>query len=90
MQEMALPSNKNLKAAVSRTNASYDQQIENLKSNLKQAYKSVSKARRKSHQTNAPMIVERSIEVSSQENMYTSTIPHEDWQKKSSIVDGTI
>jgi hypothetical protein len=51
-REMVLPSNENLKAKVSRPHKSYDQQIENLKSSLKQAYKSVSKASRKSHQTN--------------------------------------
>jgi len=51
-REIVLPSNENLKAKVARPNASYDQRIENLKSSLKQAYKSVSEASRKSHQTN--------------------------------------
>jgi len=50
-REMVLPSNENLKAKVARPNASYDQRIENLKSSLKQAYKSVREASRKSHKT---------------------------------------
>jgi len=33
-REMVLSSNENLKAKISRPNASYDQQIENLKSSL--------------------------------------------------------
>ena len=41
-REIVLPSNENLKAKVARPNASYDQRIENLKSSLKRAYKSVS------------------------------------------------
>jgi hypothetical protein len=84
---MVLPSNENLKAKASRPNASYDQQIENLKSSLKEAYKSISKASRKSHQTNAHMIVEQCIAVSSQGTMYTYTILHEDQACQKNSVD---
>ena len=89
---MVLPSNDNLKAKVARPNASYDQRIENLKSSLKQAYKSVSEASRKSHQTNARMIAEQSIEVSRQGTVCTYTVPYENlaYQKIPSLLGWAI
>jgi len=49
---MVLPSTDNLKARLRKDNTENDQRLENLKSNLRLAYKLAAKANRKSHQNN--------------------------------------
>jgi len=49
---MVLPSTKNLKACLPKDNTDEDQRLENLKSNLRLAYKLAAKANRKSHLNN--------------------------------------
>jgi hypothetical protein len=85
---MVLSSNENLKAKVSRPNASYSQQIENFKSRLKQASPLVKQAGNYNRQTNERMTVEQSTEASRQGTVYTYTVPHEDpaYQKNSIVV----
>ena len=51
-REMILPSQENLKARVSGENLDQKQRLENLKTSLKTAYKSVAKANRMSHRNN--------------------------------------
>jgi len=51
-REMVLPSTDNLKARLRKDNTENDQRLENLKSNLRLAYKLAAKANRKSHQNN--------------------------------------
>jgi len=83
---MVLPSNENLKAKVARPNTNYDQRIENLKSSLKQAYKSVREASRKSHQINKRAYDRRAKHLSFK-TVYTYTVPHgnEAYQKNSIV-----
>jgi len=50
--EIALPSTDNFKARLPKENTGEDQCLENLKSNLRLAYKLADKANRKSHQNN--------------------------------------
>jgi len=49
---MALPSNDNLKARLPKDNTDADQRLENLKYNLRLAYKLGAKAERKLYQNN--------------------------------------
>jgi len=49
---MVLPSTENLKARLPKDNTDVDQRLENLKSNLRLAYKLAAKASRKSHLNN--------------------------------------
>ena len=49
---MTLPSNEELKARVTKADPSLEQRLNNLKASLKQAYKAVNKANRKSRQIN--------------------------------------
>jgi len=49
---MVLPSTENLKARLPKDNTDEDQRLENLKSNLRLAYKLAAKANRKSHLNN--------------------------------------
>jgi hypothetical protein len=49
---MTLPSNEELKARVTKADPSIEQQLNNLKASLKQAYRAVNKANRKSRQIN--------------------------------------
>jgi len=49
---MVLPSTDNLKARLPKDNTDDDQRLENLKSNLRLAYKLAAKANRKSHLNN--------------------------------------
>jgi len=51
-REIVLPSTENLKARLPKDNADEDQRLENLKSNLRLAYKLAAKANRKSHLNN--------------------------------------
>jgi len=51
-REMVLPSTENLKARLPKDNTDEDQRLENLKSNLRLAYKLAAKANRKSHLNN--------------------------------------
>jgi hypothetical protein len=51
-RDMVLPSADNLKARLPKDNADEDQRLENLKSNLRLAYKLAAKANRKSHLNN--------------------------------------
>ena len=87
--EIILPSNENVRAKVPKPNSSYNQQIERLKSGLKQAYESVSKASGKSHQANVVMIVEQRIATLRHETMCTCTSLQEGKvYPKNSIVPG--
>jgi len=49
---MALPGNENLKAKVVTNSRDIDQQVENLKANLRSTFRSVKWANKKSHQKN--------------------------------------
>jgi len=49
---MTLSSNENLKTKVSMTDRNLKEQLDKLKTNLKQAYKAVTVANRKAHQAN--------------------------------------
>jgi len=49
---MVLPSTENLKARLPKDNTDEDQRLENMKSNLRLAYKLAAKANRKSHLNN--------------------------------------
>jgi len=51
-REMVLPSTDNLKAHLPKDNRDHDQRLQNLKSNLRLAYKLAAKANRKSHLNN--------------------------------------
>ena len=51
-REMVLPSTENLKAHLPKDNTDVDQGLENLKSNLRLAYKLAAKTNRKSHLNN--------------------------------------
>jgi hypothetical protein len=51
-REMTLPNSDSLKAQFPQDNPSHEQRLENLKSNLRLAYRLVAKANRKSHQRN--------------------------------------
>ena len=51
-REMILPSTENLKARLPKDNTDVDQRLENLKSNLRLAYKLAAKANRKLHLNN--------------------------------------
>jgi len=51
-RDMVLPSTDNLKARLPKDNTDEDQRLENLKSNLRLAYKLTAKANRKSHLNN--------------------------------------
>jgi len=56
---MDLPSTDNLKACLPKDKTDDDQRLENLKSNLRLAYKLAAKANRKSHQNNKRLYVRK-------------------------------
>ena len=51
-REMVLPNSDDLKAKLPQDNPSYQQRLENLRSNLKLAYELVAKANKRSHDRN--------------------------------------
>jgi len=51
-REMVLPNSNDLKAKIAKENSDHDPRLENLKSNLRPAYKLVKKANKKSHLKN--------------------------------------
>jgi hypothetical protein len=77
-REMVLPNSNDLKAKISKQDPSHAQRLENLKSSLKLAYKSVAQANRNSHLNNKRLYDReaklRSLEVGEHVYLYVPAV----------------
>jgi len=76
-REMVLPSTENLKARLPKDNTDEDQRLENMKSNLRLAYRLAAKASRKSHLNNKRLYDRKAKprEFEVQDLVYLITLP---------------